>query len=216
MAFIDIRLYKWTFWCEILREMRIKPSVYRSLWLLLLLSLPLLSLLLCSLRNSLLNPDASPMLSKKYRCLVEFLDNTIIHRPTSQGNLFRDFTSQPVSKLPNQSSFHHYCTLPPIQRNGEPATDAQHETKVSPDILKIHDGDSSDLLSPRDLQGDSKDEAMTHEVEGVNPSSSPIVKGDINASSVYSVILFIYLKDCFMECLGIFHFLGRQQWSALW
>ncbi|CAL1545014.1 unnamed protein product [Lymnaea stagnalis] len=53
-------------------------------------------------REALQNPEASPETKKRYKNLVDFLDNTVIHRPTSQAGRFRDMKPQaiPVRSLP--------------------------------------------------------------------------------------------------------------------
>lgn len=63
-------------------------------------------------REALKNPDADKEVKKRYKTLVEFLDNTLIHRPTSQSSRFSDVNTalRKVSmKLP------HYQPLPPIK-----------------------------------------------------------------------------------------------------
>ncbi|GFR66122.1 amyloid protein-binding protein 2 [Elysia marginata] len=75
-------------------------------------------------REALQNPEASPDTKRRYKLLVDFLDNTVIHRPTSQAGRFRD--SLPPGKvlrglepLPGvnekeTSDFKHYQRLPDI------------------------------------------------------------------------------------------------------
>lgn len=63
-------------------------------------------------RDSLKNPDGDKEVKKRYKTLVEFLDNTLIHRPNSQSSRFSDVSAslQRVSmKLP------HYQPLPRIK-----------------------------------------------------------------------------------------------------
>ncbi|KAL3868968.1 hypothetical protein ACJMK2_041713 [Sinanodonta woodiana] len=63
-------------------------------------------------REALKNPNADKEVKKRYKTLVEFLDNTLIHRPNSQSSRFSDVNTahRKVSmKLP------HYQPLPPIK-----------------------------------------------------------------------------------------------------
>lgn len=62
-------------------------------------------------RDALMNPDAGPEVRKRYRSLVEFLDNTVIHRPTSQMTKF--------SESSDNRSLPHYHAIPPIINNNE-------------------------------------------------------------------------------------------------
>ena len=41
-------------------------------------------------REALQNPEANQEVRKRYKLLVDFLDNTVIHRPTSQQTKFSD------------------------------------------------------------------------------------------------------------------------------
>nr|KAG5714145.1 hypothetical protein BaRGS_020473 [Batillaria attramentaria] len=47
-----------------------------------------------SFRDALLNPDGSNNVKQRYKSLVEFLDNTMIHRPTSQAGKFSEVESR--------------------------------------------------------------------------------------------------------------------------
>ena len=64
-------------------------------------------------REALQNPDAGQDVKKRYKVLVEFLDNTVIHRPQSQGGKFGELqlTSDSM-RLP------HYQALPNITSSG--------------------------------------------------------------------------------------------------
>ncbi|XP_052277538.1 uncharacterized protein LOC127876389 isoform X2 [Dreissena polymorpha] len=68
-----------------------------------------------SFREALQNPEAAQDIKKRYRLLVDFLDNTVIHRPNSQQSKF--------SELPNprKDSFKlpKYDPLPNIKANGQ-------------------------------------------------------------------------------------------------
>ncbi|KAH9509736.1 hypothetical protein Btru_044378 [Bulinus truncatus] len=74
-------------------------------------------------RDSLQNPEASPETRKRYKYLVDFLDNTVIHRPTSQEGRFRFNNQQATRTLPpilGQSdqtitAIQHYTPLPEIE-----------------------------------------------------------------------------------------------------
>ncbi|XP_053395005.1 amyloid protein-binding protein 2-like isoform X3 [Mercenaria mercenaria] len=59
-------------------------------------------------REALQNPDAGQEVRKRYKLLVEFLDNTVIHRPNSQHTKFSEVES-PRHKLPR------YKPLPSIK-----------------------------------------------------------------------------------------------------
>ncbi|XP_059177600.1 uncharacterized protein LOC131956962 isoform X2 [Physella acuta] len=61
-------------------------------------------------RGALLNPESSPETKKRYKHLVDFLDNTVIHRPSSQAGRFRE------SRVPGLP---HYPALPGIHQNRE-------------------------------------------------------------------------------------------------
>ena len=64
-------------------------------------------------REALQNPDAGQDVKKRYKVLVEFLDNTVIHRPQSQGSRFGELAlSRDSMKLP------HYQPLPTIESSG--------------------------------------------------------------------------------------------------
>ena len=62
-------------------------------------------------RGALQNPDAGQEVRKRYKLLVEFLDNTVIHRPNSQHTKFSEVES-PRHKLPK------YKPLPSIKSPG--------------------------------------------------------------------------------------------------
>ncbi|XP_076463205.1 uncharacterized protein LOC143295408 isoform X2 [Babylonia areolata] len=61
-------------------------------------------------RDALLNPEGGSNVRHRYRDLVEFLDNTMIHRPTSQVGKFSDMESRASSK----SQYPRYQPLPQI------------------------------------------------------------------------------------------------------
>ena len=64
-------------------------------------------------REALQNPDAGQDVKKRYKGLVEFLDNTVIHRPQSQGSRFGELAlSRDSMKLPR------YQPLPTIESTG--------------------------------------------------------------------------------------------------
>jgi hypothetical protein len=60
-----------------------------------------------SFKESLLNPEGGPEVKKRCKAMVEFLDNTVIHRPTSQQSRFSGSDTSSM-KLP------HYPSLPAI------------------------------------------------------------------------------------------------------
>ncbi|XP_060082100.1 amyloid protein-binding protein 2-like [Ylistrum balloti] len=62
-------------------------------------------------RDAMMNPDAGPEVRKRYRSLVEFLDNTVIHRPTSQTAKFSETMDK--RRLP------HYNPVPPIIKDSK-------------------------------------------------------------------------------------------------
>ncbi|KAL4236094.1 hypothetical protein ACF0H5_004480 [Mactra antiquata] len=66
-------------------------------------------------REALQNPDAGQDVKKRYKILVDFLDNTVIHRPTSQHGNFSDLQSprHDTLKLPR------YNPLPSITADGQ-------------------------------------------------------------------------------------------------
>ncbi|CAG2217003.1 unnamed protein product [Mytilus edulis] len=60
-----------------------------------------------SFREALLNPEGGPEVKKRCKAMVEFLDNTVIHRPTSQNSRLSGSDASSM-KLP------HYEPLPMI------------------------------------------------------------------------------------------------------
>lgn len=64
-----------------------------------------------SFREALQNPEAGQDVKKRYKLLVDFLDNTVIHRPNSQQTKFSEVQS-PRQKIP------HYKPLPSIKSPG--------------------------------------------------------------------------------------------------
>lgn len=67
-------------------------------------------------RDALLNPEGGNNVKQRYRSLVEFLDNTMIHRPTSQAGKFSEVESR-ASKM----QYPRYQPLPQInERQSEP------------------------------------------------------------------------------------------------
>lgn len=62
-----------------------------------------------SFREALLNPDGNAEVKKRCKAMVEFLDNTVIHRPTSQQSRFSGSDASSM-KLP------HYQPLPSISK----------------------------------------------------------------------------------------------------
>ncbi|OWF36041.1 amyloid protein-binding protein 2-like [Mizuhopecten yessoensis] len=69
-------------------------------------------------RDAMLNPDAGPEVRKRYRSLVEFLDNTVIHRPTSQATKFSETMDK--RRLP------HYEPVPPIIKENKNQSNPQN------------------------------------------------------------------------------------------
>ena len=67
-------------------------------------------------REALQTPDANPEMRRRYRHLVDFLDNTVIHRPTSQQSRFSEAPSpgKDSLKLPK------FEPLPSIKSSGNP------------------------------------------------------------------------------------------------
>lgn len=63
-----------------------------------------------SFRDALLNPDGSKNVKERYKSLVEFLDNTMIHRPTSQAGKF----SEVESRSKRYTRYPRYEPLPQI------------------------------------------------------------------------------------------------------
>uniref|UniRef100_A0A2C9LM96 CARD domain-containing protein n=1 Tax=Biomphalaria glabrata TaxID=6526 RepID=A0A2C9LM96_BIOGL len=88
-------------------------------------------------RDSLQNPDASPETRKRYKHLVDFLDNTVIHRPTSQAGRFRYTNTQSTRSLPpiysqtdqTSTTLQHYPPLPDIA-----SKETSHEERTPNDL----------------------------------------------------------------------------------
>ncbi|XP_005092160.2 uncharacterized protein LOC101850538 [Aplysia californica] len=102
-------------------------------------------------RDALQNPDGSADTRRRYRLLVEFLDNTVIHRPTSQVGRFRD------------SSYHkNFRPLSPLhdgdQENGkklqryQPLPSITHKTHRDDDGIKMYGLRASDGDIGADLE----------------------------------------------------------------
>ncbi|CAG5126432.1 unnamed protein product [Candidula unifasciata] len=72
-------------------------------------------------REALQNPDADPETRRRYRVLVNFLDNAVIHRPLSQMTRFRDRYGsrkqvQKADERNSVASLPYYLPLPDIQQ----------------------------------------------------------------------------------------------------
>lgn len=88
-------------------------------------------------REALQNPEGNQDIRKRYKLLVDFLDNTVIHRPDSQQSKFSDVQSPRKGslKLPK------FDPLPSIKSGGKPQNvlnldeERKHEEKED-NILK--------------------------------------------------------------------------------
>ena len=114
-------------------------------------------------RQSILSPeDANAETRKRYRSLVEFLDNTVIHRPMSQSSKFSSSTAS--LKLP------HYEALPEIpkgiQGRGQ-GPNYQGKKGLEEAELMMEKG-ARDNLPERDDKG-----SVSHD----KPQSMTLVKG---------------------------------------
>lgn len=98
-----------------------------------------------SFREALQNPEANQEIRKRYKLLVDFLDNTVIHRPTSQQSKFSEVQS------PRRGSFKlpRFEPLPSIKSTGCPQNvlnldeeRKQEEREKEENVLKdIDEGD---------------------------------------------------------------------------
>ena len=68
-------------------------------------------------REALLNPEGGNEMKHRYVSLVEFLDNTMIHRPTSQAGKFSD-----VESRTNKVQYPRYQPLPQISEKRQSET----------------------------------------------------------------------------------------------
>lgn len=83
-------------------------------------------------REALLHPEGGKNVKHRYRPLVEFLDNTVIHRPISQAEKFSDVGSRSVTNGVSKAQYPRYDPLPQII-----------DKPTEPDVLKLHDGDET-------------------------------------------------------------------------
>jgi len=120
-----------------------------------------------SFREALINPDAGPEVKKRYRSLVEFLDNTVIHRPNSQVTKFSE--SSEKLKLP------HYQSIPSIGAKEDPVI---HKTQ---NVLNLEEEHQK---LPQDAEIDKRTKDMIPEREDKftpwghdNQDSMTLVKG---------------------------------------
>ncbi|KAK7508427.1 hypothetical protein BaRGS_00000666 [Batillaria attramentaria] len=86
-----------------------------------------------SFRDALLNPDGSNNVKQRYKSLVEFLDNTMIHRPTSQAGKF----SEVESRSKRYPRYPRYEPLPQIS-----------EKKTGPNVLNLEEEWGQGLRQP--------------------------------------------------------------------
>ncbi|XP_069127253.1 LOW QUALITY PROTEIN: amyloid protein-binding protein 2-like [Argopecten irradians] len=94
-------------------------------------------------RDTMMNPDAGPEVRKRYRSLVEFLDNTVIHRPTSQTTKFSE--SMDKRRLP------HYDPVPPITKDNKDKSKPQN-------VLNLDD-ERQGVSQDREIEKQAKDMA---------------------------------------------------------
>lgn len=103
-------------------------------------------------RDALLNPDGSNNAKQRYKLLVEFLDNTVIHRPTSQAGKFSE-----IHKQNKKMKYPRYNPLPEInERNMLPnVLNLEHEKTIEEDKVSIGHLES-DFDKASMLGGDSQ------------------------------------------------------------
>ncbi|XP_052776013.1 uncharacterized protein LOC128213938 isoform X2 [Mya arenaria] len=66
-------------------------------------------------RDALQNPEANQEIRKRYKLLVDFLDNTVIHRPTSQQTKF----SEQLGNMKGSVKFPRFQPLPSISAESQ-------------------------------------------------------------------------------------------------
>ena len=119
-------------------------------------------------RESMLNPEgASTDVKKRYKSLVEFLDNTVIHRPTSQTSKFSSTSNNSSMKLP------HYQALPEIGGKDEKSKKkAQNILRLDDDRRKVEE---SEEKGTRDTLPEREDKMVGWSADG--NQSMTLVKG---------------------------------------
>ncbi|KAK3089774.1 hypothetical protein FSP39_006404 [Pinctada imbricata] len=120
-------------------------------------------------RDAMINPlGANSEVKKRYRSLVEFLDNTVIHRPTSQASKFSASSSTSSMKLP------HYQPLPEISNEEKSKRRTQNVLKLDEDRKKppMYDGEEK---GARDTVPE-RDDKMVGWVE-ISSQTVTLVKG---------------------------------------
>ncbi|XP_025109218.1 amyloid protein-binding protein 2-like isoform X2 [Pomacea canaliculata] len=104
-------------------------------------------------RGALLNPQGGNVTKQRYRFLVEFLDNTLIHRPSSQGDRLSEARNHD-----QQTKYPRFDPLPNI-------SDIQ---KHPVDVLNVEkEKDESIFIKPP-----SSESEFTKEVDTINSSIS--------------------------------------------
>jgi hypothetical protein len=113
-------------------------------------------------RQSILSPeDANAETKKRYRSLVEFLDNTVIHRPMSQSSKFSMNSSTHSLKLP------HYEPLPEISKTEHQKTRGRNYKRTEEEEMVMEKG-ARDNVPEKDDKG-----SLSHD----KPQTMTLVKG---------------------------------------
>ncbi|XP_070194684.1 amyloid protein-binding protein 2-like isoform X2 [Littorina saxatilis] len=110
-------------------------------------------------RDALLNPEGGSNVKQRYRSLVEFLDNTMIHRPTSQAGKF----SETESRANNKIQYPRYKALPLISKR-----------QTEPNVLNLEEEAAE---RPRDLLSVNNDIDKMSLWSGESQKPMMLVKG---------------------------------------
>ncbi|XP_041359088.1 amyloid protein-binding protein 2-like [Gigantopelta aegis] len=103
---------------------------------------------------SLKNPDAEVEVKQRYRMLLDFLDNTVIHRPSSQNTHFRSPSQSEDIKYPK------YEPLPAITEKNQAAT------------VPENTGSDKDTNNDSDPERESSDDQPELDLESSGTSSN--------------------------------------------
>ncbi|XP_071118973.1 uncharacterized protein [Haliotis cracherodii] len=120
-------------------------------------------------RESLQNPDANVEFRKRYRDLVEFLDNTVIHRPASQASRFSDIDKKVVSL-----QYPKYEPLPAItEKLGTQNILYLEGTNTSSVLTESGKGTQDSNLSKPEAEAEDKTSVWSED----SPESMTLIKG---------------------------------------
>lgn len=114
-------------------------------------------------RQSILSPeDANAETRKRYRSLVEFLDNTVIHRPMSQSSKFSSSTAS--LKLP------HYEPLPEISKQ-------EQERSMGRNIPGKKRSEEEEVMTEKGARDNAPEREDKVSVSHDKPQTMTLVKG---------------------------------------